>query len=81
METYNPENSTTLSTYFWKELEAGRQPCISWKIIENNIPSYNPVTSKCQLCIREKFHIAFNSNSATLNSRQELFLHCRKASC
>ena len=77
METYNPENSTTLSTYFWKEREAGRQPCISWKIIEKNIPSYNPVTSKCQLCIREKFQIAFNPNSATLNSRQELFSHCR----
>ena len=34
METHNPENSTTLSTYFWKEREAGRQPCISWKITE-----------------------------------------------
>ena len=77
METYNPENSTTLSTHFWKELDAGRQPSISWKIIEKNIPSYNPVTSKCQLCIREKFHITFNPNAASLNSRNELFSHCR----
>ena len=77
MEDQTPENSTTLSTYFWKELEAGRAPSVKWKIIESNIPTYNPVTNKCQLCIREKYHIAFNPSSATLNSRQEFFAHCR----
>ena len=77
MEDQTPENSTTLSTYFWKELEAGRAPSVKWKIIESNIPTYNPVTNKCQLCIREKYHIAFNPSSATLNSRQEIFAHCR----
>ena len=77
MEKMNPENSTTLSTHFWKEFEAGREPKITWKIIENNIPSYNPVTSKCQLCIREKYHIIFSPHAASLNSRQELFSHCR----
>ena len=43
METENPENSTTLSTYFWKETDEGRKPKITWKIIEKNIPTYNPV--------------------------------------
>ena len=77
METQTPENSTTLSAYFWSELEAGRAPSVKWKILESNIPTYNPVTSKCQLCIREKYQIAFNPRSATLNSRHEIFAHCR----
>ena len=39
MEKENPENSTTLSTHFLKELlEAGRDPKISWKM--RNITSY-----------------------------------------
>ena len=77
METENPENSTTLSTYFWKEKNDGRNPKITWKILEKNIPSYNPVTAKCQLCIREKYRISFNPKEATLNSRNEIFAHCR----
>ena len=77
MEDQTPENSTTLSTYFWNEVEAGRAPSVKWKILENNIPTYNPVTNKCQLCIREKYQIIFNPSSATLNSRQEVFSHCR----
>ena len=77
MEAQNPENSTTLSTHFLKELDAGREPKISWIILQNNIPSFNPVTSKCQLCIREKYHILLSPYSTSLNSRQELFSHCR----
>ena len=77
METENTDNSTTLSTHFWKETEEGRNPKITWKILENNIPTYNPVTAKCQLCIREKYCITFNPNEATLNSRNELYAHCR----
>ena len=77
MEKENPENSTTLSTHFLKELEADREPKKSWKIIESKIPSFNQVTSKCQLCIREKYHILLSPYSASLNSRQDLFSHCR----
>ena len=77
METENPENTTTLSAHFWKELKEGRNPKITWKIVEKNIPTYNPVIAKCQLCIREKFRISFNPKEATLNSRHELFAHCR----
>ena len=70
-------NSTTLSTHFWKEMEGGRQPKVEWKILERNIPSFNPVTEICRLCIREKFRIAFNPEEATLNLRTEIFGHCR----
>ena len=49
------ENSTTFSTYYLKEESMGRSPKIKWTILEKNIPDYNSVTRKCQLCIREKF--------------------------
>ena len=77
LEKVNPNNSTTLSTYVWKEREEGREPLVSWKILEKNVPLYNPVTRGCKLCLREKFNIAFNPHLATLNSRNEIFGHCR----
>ena len=70
-------NSTTLSTYYLKETDEGRNPIIEWRILEKNIPDYNPITKKCQLCIREKFNIIFKPELCSLNSRQELFAHCR----
>ena len=72
-----PENSTTLSSHFWRETEAGRNPTIVWNILEANIPTFSSVTKKCRLCLREKFNIAFNPHLATLNSRNEIFGHCR----
>ena len=72
-----PENSTTLSSYFWDETEAGRNPKITWNILEANIPTFSSVTKICRLCLREKINIAFNPHLATLNSRNEIFGHCR----
>ena len=72
LETYSSENSTTLSTHFWEEKNN-----VSWKILERNIPTYNPVVQKCNLCLREKFNIIFNPQLCSLNSRQEVFSHCR----
>ena len=72
-----PEKSTTLSTHFWKEREKGGEPVVAWKILEKNIPTFNPISGKCQLCLREKFNIVLNPHLGTLNSRQEIFSHCR----
>ena len=49
METQSPDNSTTLSTHFWNEVGASTNPKVTWKILESNIPDYNPVTGKCLL--------------------------------
>ena len=76
LEKIDSNNSTTLSTYEWKEKEKGRVPQIEWKILEKNIPLFNPVTKGCKLCLREKYNIAFNPHLATLNSRNEIFGHC-----
>ena len=77
MKKKSPENSTTLSSHYWRELEAGRSPNVIYKILEANIPTFNTVTKKCSLCLREKFNIAFSPQLGTLNSRNEIFSHCR----
>ena len=77
LEKPSPQNSTTLSTHFHKEKAAGRNPVVSWRFIKTNIPSFNPVTGTCKLCISEKFHILFKPDFATLNSRSEIFTSCR----
>ena len=77
MEVQDPNNSTTLSTHFWNEVEAGLDPKVTWRIVENNIPAFNPITEKCQLCIREKFTIVLKPELATLNLRHEIFSSCR----
>ena len=77
LQVKNPQNSTTLSTHFWNKTENGENPKVSWTIIESNIPTFNPVTKSCKLCLREKFDIVLNPHLATLNSRNEIFAHCR----
>ena len=77
LKTNKRKGSTTLSTYYWHEKDAGRDPDVMWKIIENNIPAFNPVTKTCRLCLREKFNIVLKPESATLNSRQEIYGSCR----
>ena len=77
LEKPSSQNSTTLSTHFHKEKAAGRNPVVSWRFIKTNIPSFNPVTGTCKLCISEKFHILFKPDFATLNSRSEIFTSCR----
>ena len=77
MKTENPENSTTLSTHYWKEFYSGRDPKLTWKFLETNIPTFNPVTGICRLCVREKYNIVLKPHLATLNKRCEMFAACR----
>ena len=70
--------STTLSKYFWKEKHAGNDPKVTWRFLETNVPIFNPVTNNCRLCLREKCNIVLKPSVATLNSRQEIFAHCRR---
>ena len=72
-----PTNSTTLSTHYLKEKSAGKNPSISWKFLKTNIPTFNPVTEICRLCLCEKFQILYEPKMATLNSRSEIFSACR----
>ena len=71
------EGQTALTNYYWQEKNAGKDPKISWKFLETNVPIFNPITNRCRLCLREKFNIVLKPNLASLNSRQEIFAHCR----
>ena len=71
------ENHTTLSNYVWKQKNMGKEPKISWRYIEKNVPDFNPVTQICRLCTREKFQIVLNPEVASLNQRTEMFSACK----
>ena len=91
--TFNSEkekNKTTLSTYIWKLKEEGkvhdinpippgtppRRYRIKWDIMDR-ATTFNSVSRKCRLCLKEIFYIMFKPESATLNSRNELYNTCR----
>ena len=70
------KNATTLSGHIWKMKEEGKNPVVKFEIIGRATP-FSPISGICNLCTAEKFEILFNSSKCTLNSRQELFAHCR----
>ena len=70
------QHKTCLSKYIWK-LKGEHIPYrIGWKIISRG-KVFNPVTKSCRLCLKEKYFIMFQPQSATLNDRSELFSTCR----
>ena len=71
------DGQTTLSRYVHEQRDEGKDPSVSWKLLEWNIPDFNPITGICKLCTREKFQIVLNPSVATLNSRTEVFSSCR----
>ena len=77
MKYPSPDNSTTLSTHFLNQKTAGLDPKLSWRFLKTNLPSFNPITKKCILCINEKFFILYKPDEASLNSRSEIFSSCR----
>ena len=71
------DGQTTLSNYVWLKRDQGKDPVVTWKYLEKDIPDFNPVTGLCRLCTREKFQIVLNPSVATLNHRMEVFSCCR----
>ena len=70
------EHETTLSTYIWELKDVGTNYDISWSVIEK-AREFNPTTRKCTLCLKEKYHILFQPDGASLNKRSELYSTCR----
>ena len=70
------EHSTTLSSYIW-DLKCNNENFeVHWNVKDRAAP-FNPVSKKCYLCLKEKYHIIFQPEGASLNSRSELFSTCR----
>ena len=69
-------SKTTLAGHIWNLKRQGEDYTTTWKIIDRG-KEFNPSTRSCQLCLKEKFHIMFSSDGATLNDRREIFSTCR----
>ena len=70
------EHATTLSAHIWKLKDSGSNFEVKWSIIEKG-RKFDPITRKCMLCLKEKYHIIFNQDGSSLNQRSELFSACR----
>ena len=49
---------------------------LKWDFIDR-APPFNPITRKCRLSLKEKYHIMYNLDASTLNKRNEVFNTCR----
>ena len=70
------KHKTRLSTHIWKLKDENKHYDLSWDILDR-APTHNPISKKCRLCLKEIYYIIFRPESATLNSRNELFNTCR----
>ena len=67
---------TSLSKHVDEIHKRNIEPNITWKLIDKG-KTFSPVSQVCQLCTREAFYIIFHPESATLNTKSEIFSACR----
>ena len=70
------EHSTTFSSHIWDLKDRNKSFDVSWKVV-GKAGAFNPLTKKCNLCLKEKLFIIFKPEGASLNKRSELFSTCR----
>ena len=72
-------NETELSKHIWKlkETDPGfnHEVGVKWSVLDRG-QVYNTTSKKCNVCLKEKFHILFHPQTATLNKRHELWTPC-----
>ena len=68
-----------LSAHIWNLKDNGIDFDVSWKLKDRS-SAFNPTTKKCGICLKEKLHILYKSEGATLNKRSEIFNTCRHRS-
>ena len=69
-------NQTSLSNFIWDLKRKNKKFEVNWEILDRGEP-FSPITNKCALCDKEKFYILFRPESASINSRDEIFSSCR----
>ena len=70
-----PPNHTKLSEHIWKLKDNNINYTINWRILDR-APTFNPITRKCRVCLKEKFYIMYDKSGSSLNKRQEVFNTC-----
>ena len=69
------DKKTALSSHIWNLKDRGIQYNLSWRL-KDRATTYNPATKSCRLCLKEKWHILYKADGATLNRRSEIFNSC-----
>ena len=72
---YPDKDQTSLSRYVWEHQSDGKEPNVTWKIVDRG-KKFSPVSGSCQLCAKESFYILFKPEMAQLNKRSEIFSAC-----
>ena len=69
-------SKTKLSTHIWDLKDMQTDFEVEWDFLER-ANSFNPISKKCPLCLKEKYRIMYNRNNSSLNKHQEVFNTCR----
>ena len=70
------QTGTKLSQYIWYLKDNNIPYDTKWSILKK-AKTFNPVTKKCRLCLMEVYCILYKPETASLNSRTEVFGWCR----
>ena len=72
---YDKKESTTLSSYIWKQKNAGRKFDIEWSI-KAKAYAFSSGGKQCDLCLTEKLTILLADQETMLNKRDEILNKC-----
>ena len=76
MRKSESRTKSSLSSHVWDLKDRGIDFNVTWKLKDRGTP-YNPTSRKCRICLKEKFHILYSVDGASLNKRSEIFNSCR----
>ena len=76
MRKEESRTKSRLCSHIWDLKDKGAAFDISWKLKERSA-AFNPTSKKCYICLKEKFHILYKPEGASLNKRSEIFNTCR----
>ena len=68
-------DKTSLSAHIWDLKDSGIDFNVTWRIKDRG-SDFNPSVRSCRICLKEKYHILYNSEGASLNKRSEIFNTC-----
>ena len=68
-------DNTSLSAHIWDLKDSGIDFNVTWRIKDRG-SDFNPSVHSYRICLKEKYHILYNSEGASLNKRSEIFNTC-----
>ena len=68
--------NTSLAGHIWRLKDQGKDYSLSWRQLAI-LPTFNPSTNSCRLCLSEKFVIMHQPELATINQNDEFYTACR----